>query len=45
MNGLDLVERVTCNQNICILTNKKSNFNVAVIDFGIKKIFYAYLVI
>ena len=40
MDGLDLVKEVTCPNKYLYTTNKKTKYNVAVIDFGIKKIFF-----
>ena len=37
MNGLDLVKEVTCSNKYLYNTNKKAKYNVAVIDFGIKR--------
>ncbi len=37
MNGLDLIKKVTCSRKYLYNTIKKANYNVAVIDFGIKK--------
>ena len=37
MDGLDLVKRVTCNDKYLYNTNKNFEYNVAVIDFGIKR--------
>tara|TARA_B100000282_G_scaffold282518_1_gene245395 strand:+ start:1383 stop:2483 length:1101 start_codon:yes stop_codon:yes gene_type:complete len=37
MDGLDLVKEVTCHNKYLYNTNKNTNFNVAVIDFGIKR--------
>ncbi len=37
MDGLDLVKEVTCQNKYLYNTNKNTNFNVAVIDFGIKR--------
>ena len=37
MDGLDLVKEVTCSNKYLYNTNKKTNYNVAVIDFGIKR--------
>ena len=37
MDGLDLVKQVTCIGKYLYNTNKKTKYNVAVIDFGIKR--------
>ena len=37
MDGLDLAKEVSCSKKYLHNTNKKIKFNVAVIDFGIKK--------
>ena len=37
MDGLDLAKEVSCSKKYLYNTNKKFKFNVAVIDFGIKK--------
>tara|TARA_B100001248_G_C27350108_1_gene440887 strand:- start:166 stop:1266 length:1101 start_codon:yes stop_codon:yes gene_type:complete len=37
MDGLDLVKKVTCRSKYLYNTNKKLKYNVAVIDFGIKR--------
>ena len=36
MDGLDLVKQVTCRNKYLYNTSEKTNYNVAVIDFGIK---------
>lgn len=37
MDGLDLVKKVTCSNKYLYNTYKKTKYNVAVIDFGIKR--------
>tara|TARA_B100001248_G_scaffold155413_1_gene116995 strand:- start:3761 stop:4861 length:1101 start_codon:yes stop_codon:yes gene_type:complete len=37
MDGLDLVKKVTCSGKYLYNTSKKTKYNVAVIDFGIKR--------
>ena len=37
MDGLDLAKEASCSKKYLYNTNKKCEYNVAVIDFGIKK--------